>query len=59
MKTYLVHCEIDSTTSSITDHEVLRSLKMMKVGELGTMNCSGFRFCNNAQTISPGGIARS
>ena len=58
-KAYLVHCEIDRTTSSIANHEVLRSLKTMKVGELGTVYCSSFRFRNNPQTISPGVIARS
>jgi hypothetical protein len=57
METYLVYSKINRTTSSITNHEVLRRLKIMKIGKLGTVHGCSLRLCNNPQTISPGGIA--
>lgn len=55
--TDLINGEINGTTTSVCHDEILGGLKVMKISKAGAVNCCCFRFRDDPQSISPGGIA--
>jgi hypothetical protein len=53
----LIDGEINGTTTSICHNEILGGLEVVKISEAGAMDCCCFRFRDDSQSISPGGIA--